>query len=768
MSLSLRSDLKALVCPILGIPKELEKTYLPRNGEILRYWRLLANIEEKPGKIPSRYELVTRIATEVHGIWKSASIPSIGIRTIEKKVNSMIDRYISIKKSYVRDGNLPKFKAKLANFESLLIQLFDAAACKCHIFDTCRCKKDAKVPKVERAFLNDQRGLRKMIIAGIDPTLTGRLVKKLARRKALSKESAGSDKESQEAVMKRSYTSQNDESEINVDNGNVEDYVTDPCFIGPDEEEKTSEYNTNKMENLAVACERTGVSSRCAAILTNAVLEDVGLINPNSSNDVTDRNKITRQRKRSRSYHLEAAAKCIESNHSIGMYFDGKKHETLTLVTKGAVKARKLTSEEHYTIILEPNTIYKAYVTPRTGSAKNVTSALLDEMGTLMDGIKVVGCDGTNVNTGNKGGVITLLEGNAQKPLQWCICLLHMNELPLRHLIKSIDSETTGPKSFTGDLGKLLGKVESMPVVEFQVIPSEPLCVTPNDLSTDQCYMYHMYEAICTGRLDASLSNRDPGNISHSRWLTTANRFLRLYVSTSEPSENLVKIVRYIMKCYIPTWFSIKYHESLVFGSNNLFGLIKRCKTLDDSTKKIVYPVIQNNGYFAHSECILLSMIVDHDTNLRKLALSRIIKARGSEDSHTKRKFRMPEINFNAEHYGDMIMWKSEYIDDEVSEEPRYLTLYTEPPVLSGLSEDLHHVVQEGKLPDSIYNLPSHNQRVERAIKLVSQTSQKSAKKEEREGIIQTVIASRSKMPKLETKKQFRVKWNLHRAREGK
>ena len=42
-----------------------------------------------------------------------------------------------------------------------------------------------------------------------------------------------------------------------------------------------------------------------------------------------------------------------------------------------------------------------------------------------------------------------------------------------------------------------------------------------------------------------------------------------------------------------------------------------------------------------------------------------------------------------------------------------------------------------------------HNQRVERAIKLVSQTSMNAAKKEDREGIIQTVISSRLDLPKI-------------------
>ena len=66
-----------------------------------------------------------------------------------------------------------------------------------------------------------------------------------------------------------------------------------------------SKCNTKAMNNLAVACERTGVSSRSAAILTNAVLEDVGYINPSNSIDVADRNKITRQRKTAISAHKE-------------------------------------------------------------------------------------------------------------------------------------------------------------------------------------------------------------------------------------------------------------------------------------------------------------------------------------------------------------------------------------------------------------------------------------------------------------------------------
>ena len=76
--------------------------------------------------------------------------------------------------------------------------------------------------------------------------------------------------------------------------------------------------------------------------------------------------------------------------------------------------------------------------------------------------------------------------------------------------------------------------------------------------------------------------------------------------------------------------------------------------------------------------------------------------------------------------------------EDSDSENTKWVTSYTEPPVLAKYSEEnLRKIVEDGKIPEDIYGLPCHNQRVERAIKLVSEISTKAAKKEDREGIIQ-------------------------------
>lgn len=65
----------------------------------------------------------------------------------------------------------------------------------------------------------------------------------------------------------------------------------------------------------------------------------------------------------------------------------------------------------------------------------------------LKQELQVIGCDGTNVNTGWKGGVTKHIELIINKPLQWSICPLHASELPLRHLLQHLDGHTKGPYS---------------------------------------------------------------------------------------------------------------------------------------------------------------------------------------------------------------------------------------------------------------------------------------------------------------------------------
>ena len=83
-----------------------------------------------------------------------------------------------------------------------------------------------------------------------------------------------------------------------------------------------------------------------------------------------------------------------------------------------------------------------------------------------------------------------------------------------------------------------------------------------------------------------------------------------------------------------------------------------------------------------------------------------------------------------------------------------FITYYTEPPLLS---DNLHHVVTEEKVPD-------HNQNVEISCGQISKWILKKGMKRMIWSVLytmQTVIASRSELPKFDTKKEFTVKWNF-------
>ena len=71
----------------------------------------------------------------------------------------------------------------------------------------------------------------------------------------------------------------------------------------------------------------------------------------------------------------------------------------------------------------------------------------------MNDRLKVIGTDGTASMTEKKSGCIASLETKLGRPLQWIVCLLYLNELPLRHIFQQLDCSTKMLDSFSGMIG---------------------------------------------------------------------------------------------------------------------------------------------------------------------------------------------------------------------------------------------------------------------------------------------------------------------------
>jgi len=368
--------------------------------------------------------------------------------------------------------------------------------------------------------------------------------------------------------------------------------------------------------------------------------------------------------------------------------------------------------------------------------AASIASGIFDYLSSHnVENLVAVGCDGTAVNTGQKGGTIRLLEQKLKRPLQWFVCQLHANELLLRHILQHIDGgKTTGPNTYAGPIGQQLLNCEQLKVGNFDVIESEMPDINCDDLSTDQKYLLDICNAVRGGLCSDDLANREPGKMSHARWLTTANRILRLYIATENPTEQLKHLSEFVVKVYARLWFCIKSKPSCKYGSLHVWEMIHYSRYLDDSLKKVIDPVIQRNAYFAHPDNLLLCMIADDRPHIRELGLRRILKAKNSETDASIRSFGMPLLNFNSTDYFDMINWKECNV--------------TVPPMLSDISQEQLKSLVTGHAPPimEFESFPCHTQSVERCVKLVTEAAAAVCGEKTRDGFIRARLQSRELM----------------------
>ena len=144
--------------------------------------------------------------------------------------------------------------------------------------------------------------------------------------------------------------------------------------------------------------------------------------------------------------------------------------------------------EELIILIKEPQSEYIRHFAASTGSSQSLFNGIIGYCASnelSLDDVSATGCDGTAVNTGRKEGIIKRLENHLNEPLQWLVCLLHTDDLPLRHLVKELDGGTSGPEDFGGLIGKQLVGGELLDVADFEAVQIPEITIDKKDLSSD-------------------------------------------------------------------------------------------------------------------------------------------------------------------------------------------------------------------------------------------------------------------------------------------
>ncbi|KAG0725262.1 hypothetical protein GWK47_038964 [Chionoecetes opilio] len=212
-----------------------------------------------------------------------------------------------------------------------------------------------------------------------------------------------------------------------------------------------------------------------------------------------------------------------------------------------------------------------------------------------------IGGDSTYVNTCVKVGVMRKLELHLWRKLVWLVGNVHTGVLPLRHLIVGLDGPTLSDKKISGSIGKLLDSA-----TDFEINPNfTGISVGPppnklpdkviQDISTDQHYGYKIVCAVRDGVLPVGLALLEIGPVNDNRWLTTANRLLRLWVKQHGLKEknrkNLHFILEFIIGVYYPCcWFNVKVKHSWIEGSRHILFQLDCLKSQRKEVLDIVMP----------------------------------------------------------------------------------------------------------------------------------------------------------------------------------
>ena len=395
---------------LFGEGRELPNFCLPTHKQVGKAYLSEKNYEAEPLR-----SVCKRLAEKLSQIWIKASVPTISLRGIELQ----LEKYIGNVQKVIRSKSAT---VKQDEIEKDLDTLFDICSCKCKELSSCCCPMVLKVPAIEHDFLTDQRTIRVGRIAGIDKKESARAERRLKQK------SVSLSKEETAVKCARVIEASDNESDNETDN-NSDTETYSPSVSDVDTKVTSTRLKNRCLKNIALQADGFGISDRAVAAIVSATLVDFGIEHMGP----VDRNKIRRERKLLRTSCKNADCRIT------GLYFDGRKDQTLKLEGD----RQTVISEEHISILSEPNSKYVDHCTPTSGSAKSIADSIIDTVDCT--NLVCIGSDLTNVNTGLNNGVIRRMEIELGRPLHWSICLLHLNELPLRHLFHSLDGATTGP-----------------------------------------------------------------------------------------------------------------------------------------------------------------------------------------------------------------------------------------------------------------------------------------------------------------------------------
>ncbi|KAI2796669.1 hypothetical protein BLOT_015680 [Blomia tropicalis] len=398
--------------------------------------------------------------------------------------------------------------------------------------------------------------------------------------------------------------------------------------ISSEVEEATNvekKYNTQMLTSLCIQTISTGCSIRKTTEIISSFILDMKL------NNTIDLKPITKSK-------IESGLKRLKFIKSSQNTF-----------------SRTNVKEEHYTLVKQPGDIFVSSVssknqvneilTPARKAAKSIFQEISD-LGleeNVRSYLRVNVCDGAPSNTGVKNGIHQAIQEILGRPLHLVVCLFHLNELILKSALKVTESIGSSKSCdiYRGELGELISSddLHLMDVVDFKQIHTNfsDYQNETGEIRDDQDLLLSLTIGVI--KKDNQLLNRVKnykiGKIGQARWLTTATRILRVYISELNPSEDLIQLTEFVVKIYGPIYFKIRLNPYMSNCSQIFCEIVQRLNEKEGNVfvfskelREKVFDTLENNSWSVHPRNLLLCMLLDANNEIKEKSIDIIKKSR--------------------------------------------------------------------------------------------------------------------------------------------
>ena len=132
-----------------------------------------------------------------------------------------------------------------------------------------------------------------------------------------------------------------------------------------------------------------------------------------------------------------------------------------------------------------------------------------------------------------------------------------------------------------------------------------------------------MCQAVLTGECFQDLASRIPGNVSHARWLTMANRILCLYISSFDVTPQLKKLAEFALKIYTPSQLYDKCYPSIIYAPQNFLKIVQYLQIFRNPVAEFSVSICCTSKFIFSSDDGVPRLLITENTSLKKYLVQK-------------------------------------------------------------------------------------------------------------------------------------------------